>query len=82
VIKDEIDKHPWRTLAIMVPAGTLIFMGILFAIQMAVQAWGDAKLDPSIWNLYWFMGPAGAAFGFVLWWGYEQGDYNPFHGHS
>lgn len=50
-------------------------MTVLFALQVGVL--GGMTGDPSFWNFYWLMGVAGAIFGFDMWWGYEQGPFNP-----
>lgn len=75
--EEGLDKHPWRTLAIAIPAGAGAFMAVFFALQMFIQVWGGIVFDPSVWNFYWLMGIVGAIFGFERWWAYEWGSFNP-----
>ncbi len=72
------DKHPVRTLAVMLTFGVVFFVGILFVL-LTLVALANVRLDPSVTNFYWVMAGCGALFGFERWLSHEQGGVNPFH---
>ncbi len=76
-MEEELDKHPRRTLAFCLAAGVSIFVLGLFVLLTVVSFYGVVKPDPSALKFYPVMAGVGALFGFNVWWGYEQGTYNP-----
>jgi len=74
-----VDKHPYRTLLVLLAAGTTIFVLSFFLILFAVTAFTGLRFDSSVVDFYPWIAGAGALFGFERWWAYESGGVNPFH---
>lgn len=72
------DRHPFRTLAVLLAFGVTFFVGLLFVILTLVSS-ANIRLDSSVSNFYWIMAGCGALFGFERWLSHEQGAVNPFH---
>ena len=72
------DKHPMRSLAIMLTFGVLLWVAALFALLTALS-FAHVTADPTVLNFYWVMAACGALFGFERWLYHQQGGVNPFH---
>ncbi|MDE1853500.1 MAG: hypothetical protein KGI38_07115 [Thaumarchaeota archaeon] len=76
---EHVDKHPLRTLILLIGAGSMIFMLGLSILLAFLGYAGRVWYDPSVLDFYPLMAGLGALFGFERWWGYEYGETNPFH---
>jgi cyanate lyase len=70
-------NHAKRMTKLMV-VGVCIFLLFMLVVQVVLSL-ARSPVDPTFYRFYPIMAVLGATFGFVMWWGQEQGEYNPFH---